>query len=47
MCVCESGCSAGMGVVLIKYTGNVWLQVNLVAHRLSPLRYFKEKSLGD
>ena len=29
MSVCVSGCSVGMGVVLIKYTGNVWLQNNI------------------
>ena len=26
MSVCVSGVSAGVSVVLIKYTGNVWLQ---------------------
>ena len=28
MSVCMSAVSAGMSVVLIKYTGNVWLQTN-------------------
>ena len=30
MSVRVSGCSAGISVVLIKYTGNVWLQIKIL-----------------
>ena len=44
MSVCMSAVSAGISEVLIKYTGNVWLQINIYAIHI-PLILFYSYSI--